>query len=171
MMLHARGSMGQREPINMNYMLDEAFNLVYHGLRAQDSGFNIIVSRDYDPNLGQLVADPQELNRVLLNLINNACFAAYEKSKDGLNGQPEILLSTKDVNDAIEIKIRDNGMGIPAGLQDKIFNPFFTTKPAGKGTGLGLSISYDIICNKYGGNISFESGTGAYTEFLVVLPR
>jgi signal transduction histidine kinase/ligand-binding sensor domain-containing protein len=172
MMQHARGSSGQREPADINHLLDEAVNLVYHGMRANDASFNITIEKEYDSTIGKLEVVPQELSRVFLNLINNACYAAHQKKKDSLDGfSPTLSVSTKNLGDKIEIRIRDNGNGIPAEIREKIFNPFFTTKPTGQGTGLGLSISYDIIVQQHRGEIKVETENGKFAEFVVRLPK
>jgi signal transduction histidine kinase/ligand-binding sensor domain-containing protein len=172
MMQHARGSSGQRELVDINHLLDEAVNLVYHGMRAQDASFNITIEKDYDETIGKLEVVPQDLSRVFLNMVNNACYAAFQKQKassdDGFS--PTIAVATKNLRDRIEIRIRDNGNGIPPDVREKIFNPFFTTKPTGQGTGLGLSISYDIIVQEHKGEITFASEEGSFTEFVVRLP-
>ncbi len=179
MMQHARGVSGQREPADVKQLLDEAVNLTYHGLRAKDPSFNITIEKDYDETIGKLSVVPQDLGRVFLNLTNNACYAAQEKQKAKRKEQsanaddfsPTLSVSTKNCGDKIEIRIRDNGNGIPAGIRDKIFSPFFTTKPTGQGTGLGLSISYDIIVQAHKGEIKFESEEGSFTEFMIYLPK
>lgn len=176
MIQHARSSSGQREPADINQLLDEAVNLVYHGLRANDASFNISIEKEYDESIGKLSVVPQDISRVFLNIINNACYAAVEKQKANSKTQmagfsPTLSLSTKRLNDKIEIRIRDNGNGIPLAIREKIFNPFFTTKPTGQGTGLGLSISYDIIVQQHKGEIKVETEEGKFTEFVVRLPR
>jgi len=179
MMQHARGSSHEREPVDINHLLDEAVNLTYHGLRANDASFNITIEKDYDGSIGQLEVVPQDLSRVFLNVVNNACYAAFQKQKANSKKQtasekdfsPTIFVSTKNVGDKIEIRIRDNGNGIPQDIREKIFNPFFTTKPTGQGTGLGLSISYDIIVQQHRGEIKVETEEGKFTEFVVRLPR
>jgi len=172
MMQHARGSSGQRELTDINHLLDEAVNLVYHGLRANDVSFNVTIEKEYDESIGKLNVVPQDLSRVFLNIVNNAAFAANQKKKDNLDGfSPTLSISTRNLNDNIEIRIRDNGNGIPVDIREKIFNPFFTTKPAGQGTGLGLSISYDIIVQQHRGEIKVETEEGKFTEFVIRLPR
>ena len=172
MMQHARGSSGQRELVDINHLLDEAVNLTYHGMRANDAAFNITIEKEYDASIGKLEVVPQDISRVFLNIINNACYAAHQKKKDSLDGfSPMLSVSTKNFGDRIEIRLRDNGNGIPADVREKIFNPFFTTKPSGQGTGLGLSISYDIIVQQHRGEIKVESEEGKFTEFVVRLPR
>ncbi len=186
MMQHARGSSHEREPTDINHLLDEAVNLVYHGMRAQDASFNITIEKNYDASIGKLEIVPQDISRVFLNMVNNACYAAFQKQKANgkekkANGKeqkassdsfsPTISVSTKNLRDGIEIRIRDNGNGIPQDIREKIFNPFFTTKPTGQGTGLGLSISYDIIVQQHRGEIAVETEEGKFTEFVVRLPR
>jgi signal transduction histidine kinase/streptogramin lyase len=172
MMMHSRGRTGQREMTDVNYLLDEAVNLTYHGLRAQDISFNVAIEKQYDETIGKIEVVPQDLQRVFLNIINNACYAAHEqKARLGEGFSPKLSVHSKNLGDKIEIRIRDNGSGIPQDLREKIFNPFFTTKPAGQGTGLGLSISYDIIVQQHKGEIKVETEEGKFTEFVVRLPR
>jgi signal transduction histidine kinase len=158
--------------------VDQALNLTYHGLRAQNSSFNVTIEKNYDEAVGQLSVLPQDLSRVFLNLINNACYAAFQKQR--ANGEeqtanksfsPTLAVRTRNLGEQIEIRIRDNGNGIPPDIREKIFNPFFTTKPAGQGTGLGLSISYDIIVQQHRGEIKVDTEEGKFTEFVVRLPR
>jgi signal transduction histidine kinase len=171
MMQHARGSSGQRELADINHLLDEAMNLTYHGMRANDASFNITIEKEYDESIGQLEVVPQDLSRVFLNILNNAAYAAHQKKKAARdNFSPTLSLSTKNLNSKIEIRIRDNGDGIPPDIREKIFNPFFTTKPTGQGTGLGLSISYDIIVQQHRGEIKVETEEGKFTEFAVRSP-
>ncbi|NUM74740.1 GHKL domain-containing protein, partial [candidate division KSB1 bacterium] len=179
MMQHARGSSGQRELADINQLLDEAVNLTYHGLRANDASFNITIEKEYDETIGKLEVVPQDISRVFLNIMNNACYAAFQKQKANEKEKkassdsfsPAISVSTKNLRDRIEIRIRDNGNGIPKDIREKIFNPFFTTKPTGQGTGLGLSISYDIIVQQHRGEIAVETEEGEFTEFVVRLTR
>ncbi len=172
MMQHARGSSGQRELADINQLLDEAVNLVYHGMRANDASFNIAIKKNYDEAAGKLEVVPQDLSRVFLNMVNNACYAAFQRQKTiEKDFSPVISVSTKNFEDQIEIRIRDNGNGIPREIRDKIFNPFFTTKPTGQGTGLGLSISHDIIVQQHLGKIEVETEEGQFTEFVVRLPK
>jgi len=172
MMQHARGSSGQREMVDVNHLLDEAVNLVYHGMRANDASFNITIEKDYDEAIGKLEVVPQDISRVFLNILNNAAYAAHQKKKDNPDGfSPVLSISTKSMGEQIEIRIRDNGNGIPLDIREKIFNPFFTTKPTGQGTGLGLSISHDIIVQEHRGEIRVETEEGKFTEFVVRLPR
>jgi signal transduction histidine kinase len=172
MLMHSRGHTGEREDIDINAMLDEDLNLAYHGLRANDISFNVKIEKAYDDTIGQVPVLPQELSRVFLNIINNACYAARQKQQ-ALDGSfvPTLTVRTTNLGSKIEIRIRDNGTGIPAAVRDKIFNPFFTTKPTGQGTGLGLSISYDIIVQKHKGEIKVETEEGQFTEFIISLPK
>jgi signal transduction histidine kinase len=171
MLLYAHGKSGERIPTDINAMLAEYVSLAYHGLRASDNSFNIKMEQDYDPTIGVINVVPQDIGRVFLNLINNACYATHQKKK-ALQGSYNGVLktSTRNLGDQVEIRIRDNGNGIPASLTEKIFNPFFTTKPAGSGTGLGLSISYDIIVNQHHGEIKVETLEGEFAEFIIRLP-
>ncbi len=172
MLMHSRGHTGTREATDINAMLDESVNLAYHGLRAQDISFNIKIEKDYDAGVGKVEVLPPELSRVFLNVISNACYAANQKKKtigDGFS--PTLTVRSKNLGDKIEIRIRDNGTGIPAAIRNKIFNPFFTTKPTGQGTGLGLSISYEIIVQKHKGDIKVETEEGRFTEFIISLPK
>jgi len=179
MMMHSRGRTGQRERTDINYLLDEAVNLTYHGLRAQDISFNVAIEKQYDETIGKIEVVPQDLQRVFLNIINNACYAAHQKQTENSKQKtanrdsfsPTLSVRTKNLGDKVEIRIRDNGNGIPLDIRDKIFNPFFTTKPTGRGTGLGLSISYDIIVQEHKGEIRVETEEGKFTEFVVRLPR
>jgi signal transduction histidine kinase len=170
MLLHSRQNTGQKEMIDINGMAEEYFRLSYHGFRGLDKHFNSAMNSQMDKTIGKLKIVPQDLGRVLLNLFNNAFFAVAEKSRKNSNGYaPAVSLSTKKIGDHIELKIKDNGNGIPKELMDKIFQPFFTTKPAGQGTGLGLSISYDIV-KAHGGELSVDSKPGEYAEFTIHLP-
>jgi len=175
MMQHARGSSGQRELVDINHLLDEAVNLTYHGMRANDASFNVTIEKEYDESIGKLEVVPQDMSRVFLNIVNNACYATQQRKKDKKSEKdefsPTLSVSTKNLGDKIEIRIRDNGNGIPAEVREKIFNPFFTTKPAGQGTGLGLSISYDIIVQQHRGEIKVETEEGKFTECVISLPR
>ncbi len=168
----SRGKAGEREPADINLLLDEALNLTYHGLRARDSSFNIRIEKQYDGAIGKIEVVPQDLQRVFLNIISNGCYAVHQKKLASAGGfSPTISLQTRLLGDRVEIRIRDNGNGIPAEIREKIFNPFFTTKPSGQGTGLGLSISYDIIVQEHKGEIEMETEEGKFTEFVVRLPR
>jgi signal transduction histidine kinase len=171
MLLLSRGQTGDRQRSDINKLVAEAANLAYHGLRATDSTFNCAFENDYDPAAGELDVIPQQLSRVFLNIVNNACYAVHKKKeKTGDGYQPTVTLRTRRTPEWLEIRIRDNGTGMPKEVAAKIFDPFFTTKPAGVGTGLGLSISYDIIAQRHQGELSVESVAGEYTEFLIKLP-
>jgi signal transduction histidine kinase len=172
MLMHSRGKAGERQLTDLNVLLAEYVNLAYHGMRAKDSSFNITLETHYDDSLGQVNIVPQNISRVFLNVINNACYAAHEKKKQiGEEFSPTLWVSTKNLGDRVEIRIRDNGMGIPQEDLGKIFNPFFTTKPTGQGTGLGLSISHDIIVQEHRGEIKVETEAGNYTDFIITLPK
>jgi two-component system NtrC family sensor kinase len=173
MLLHSREGGGEHRPSDINTLIDESLNLAYHGARAEKPGFNITLERDFDPEAGQLDLFPQETTRVFLNLISNGFYAANKRSKEGGEPgfEPTLRVSTKNLGQAVEIRIRDNGTGIPAEVKEKMFNPFFTTKPAGEGTGLGLSMSHDIIVKQHGGTIDVDTEQGHFTEFRIVLPR
>jgi signal transduction histidine kinase len=173
MLLHSRQGSGEHRPVDINAVVDESLNLAYHGARAETQGFNITLQRSFDPTAGEADLFPQEITRVLLNLISNGFYAATKrKAQDGANGrEPTLAAATKNLGDSVEIRIRDNGSGIPPEVRERMFNPFFTTKPAGEGTGLGLSISYDIIVKQHGGSIDVDTQPGEFTEFRIVLPR
>jgi signal transduction histidine kinase/heme exporter protein D len=172
MLQHSRGSSGRREMTDLNALLDQSVSLSYHGMRAQSATFNLIIEREYDPEVGELEVVPQNLSRVFLNILNNACYALDEKKKKSGEGfSPTLSVSSQNLGDKVEIRIRDNGNGIPPEIREKIFNPFFTTKPTGQGTGLGLSISHDIIVQEHRGEIRVETEEGKFTEFVVRLPR
>lgn len=172
MLLHSRGVSGQRSEVDVNKLLDEYVHLTYHGMRAQDNTFNIEFDLNYDESIGNIEIVPQDVSRVFLNIINNACYATAERMRRKEPGyKPLLSVRTADQGDKVEIRIRDNGTGIPEEIQRDIFNPFFTTKPAGKGTGLGLSISYDIVVKEHHGELSYESKVGEYTEFIITLPK
>jgi len=147
-------------------------NLAYHGTRAQDPNFDITLEQDLDRNLAPVDVVPQELTRVLLNLIGNGFYAANKRSResDGTYG-PALKVTTRDCRESVEVRVRDNGVGVPLENRDKLFQPFFTTKPTGEGTGLGLSISYEIVTQQHGGTITVDSEVGDFTEFTVRLPR
>ena len=173
MLEHSRGVTGERREVDLNGLIDEALNLAYHGARAQDQGFNITLERAFDPTLKPIELAPQEMTRVFLNLFGNGFYAANKRA--GQNGDaaylPVLSVGTRDLGHGIEVSVRDNGIGIPPEIKDKLFQPFFTTKPTGEGTGLGLSISYDIITQQHGGSIEIDSRVGEYTEFTIRLPR
>jgi signal transduction histidine kinase len=170
MLQHSRMNTGQKEPTDINALVDEYMRLSYHGLRATDKTFNATIQKDFDNGIGKINIVPQDIGRVLLNLYNNAFYAVAEKKKQiGDSYEPAISISTKKLNDKIEIKVADNGIGISQKVLDKIFQPFFTTKPTGQGTGLGLSLSYDII-KTHGGEIKAETSEGEGSEFIIHLP-
>jgi signal transduction histidine kinase len=172
MLLHSRGKAGELQKTDINALLQEYINLAYHGFRAQDSSFNVKLETQFDQTVGLIYVIPQDISRVFLNIINNACYSVHEKRKEkGERFFPVVSVCTKNVNNKIEIIIRDNGKGIPSEVLEKIFNPFFTTKPAGKGTGLGLSLSYDIVVQAHKGELKVDSQEGEYAEFLIRLPK
>jgi two-component system NtrC family sensor kinase len=170
MLQHSRSSTGKKEPTNINALADEYLRLSYHGLRAKDKEFNATMNTDFDQTIGKINIIPQDIGRVLLNLYNNAFYAVTEKKKQQPEGyEPTVSICTKKINDKVEIRVKDNGNGIPQKVVDKIFQPFFTTKPTGQGTGLGLSLSYDII-KAHGGEIKVETNEGKGSEFIMQLP-
>jgi len=173
MLEHSRGVSGERRAVDLNGLVDEALNLAYHGARAQDQGFNITLEREFDPALKPIELVPQDMTRVFLNLFGNGFYAAGKRAQaaGGSGFRAVLLVATREAGDAVEVRVRDNGTGIPAAIRDKLFQPFFTTKPTGEGTGLGLSISYDIVTQEHGGTIAVASEEGAYTEFTIRLPR
>jgi GAF domain-containing protein/anti-sigma regulatory factor (Ser/Thr protein kinase) len=172
MLLHSREGSGERRHADINTIVEESLNLAYHGARAEKSGFNITLQRELDPSAGIIDLYPQEITRVFLNLISNGFYAANKRKESADEGfEPLLTASTKNLGSNVEIRIRDNGIGIPAEVKEKMFNPFFTTKPAGEGTGLGLSMSHDIIVKQHGGKIDVETEPGAFTEFIITLPR
>jgi signal transduction histidine kinase len=173
MLEHSRGSSGERRSVDLNGLIEEALNLAYHGGRAQDQSFNITLERDFAEAIAPIEVVPQDITRVCLNLFSNGFYAATKRQKQASDPKfkPTLKVSTRDLGDAVEINIRDNGVGIPPEIKDKLFQPFFTTKPTGEGTGLGLSISYDIVTQEHGGTIEVDSRVGEFTEFTVRLPR
>ena len=173
MLLHSRQGSGEHRPVEINALVEESLNLAYHGARAEKQGFNITMERSFDPAAGEADLFPQDITRVLLNLIANGFYAATKRKAeaDGGNYEPTLAAATKNLGTSVEITIRDNGAGIPPEVKEKMFNPFFTTKPAGEGTGLGLSISHDIIVKQHGGSIEVDTQPGEFTEFRIVLPR
>jgi signal transduction histidine kinase len=173
MLEHSRGASGERRAVDLNNLVDEALNLAYHGGRAQDQSFNVTLERDYDITIAPIELVPQDITRVCLNLFGNAFYAARKREKEGSDPtfKPTLKVTTRDLGDAVEIRIRDNGVGIPDEIKDRLFQPFFTTKPTGEGTGLGLSISYDIVTQEHGGTITVDSRVGEFTEFTIRLPR
>ncbi|MFZ5431569.1 MAG: sensor histidine kinase [Bacteroidota bacterium] len=183
MLQHSRSSSGIKEPVNINALADEYLRLAYHGLRAKDKTFNATLKTDFDENLGNIDLVPQEIGRVILNLLTNAFYSVSEKKRliekeagtedsltDKIPYNPMVLISTKDLGGKVEIRVSDNGNGIPPEAVDKIFQPFFTTKPTGKGTGLGLSMSYDIVTKAHGGELKVQNEEGEGATFIIILP-
>jgi PAS domain S-box-containing protein len=173
MLEHSRGGTGERREVDLNGLVEEALNLAYHGARAQDQSFNITLERDLDQALAPIELVPQDVTRVLLNLFGNGFYAANKRCEEANDPKfkPSLKVTTRDLGADVEIRVRDNGTGIPTEIRDKLFQPFFTTKPSGEGTGLGLSISYDIVTQGHGGTIEVDSRVGEFTEFAIRLPR
>src|SRR5262245_51923385 len=173
MLLHSREGSGEHRVVDINSLVEESLNLAYHGARAEKQGFNITMERSLDPAAGQADLYPQDITRALLNLISNGFYAATKRRSevDGDGYEPTLVASTRSLGDRVEIRVRDNGTGIPSEVKEKMFNPFFTTKPAGEGTGLGLSICHDIIVKQHGGSIEVDTQPGEFTEIRVTLPR
>jgi GAF domain-containing protein len=173
MLLHSRQGSGDHRPVDINALVEESLNLAYHGARAEKPGFNISLVRSFDPAAGEVDLFPQEITRVLLNIISNGFYAATKRKAETNRGdyEPTLTVTTANLANSVEIKIRDNGTGIPPEVKEKMFNPFFTTKPTGEGTGLGLSLSYDIVVKQHAGSIEVDTHPGEFTEFRVVLPR
>jgi signal transduction histidine kinase len=171
MLQHSRTSSGQKELTDINLLTDEYLRLAFHGLRAKDKTFNAKFETHFDNNIGKVNVIPQDIGRVILNLINNAFYTVSEKKKENDNGyEPTVTVTTLKENGRIEIKVKDNGNGIPQKVLDKIFQPFFTTKPTGQGTGLGLSLAYDIITKGHNGELKVETREGEGSEFVIELP-
>jgi signal transduction histidine kinase len=173
MLLHSREGSGEHRPADINSLLDESLNLAYHGARAEKGEFNITLQRDFDSNAGTIELFPQEITRAFLNLISNGVYAATKRKLEGKEPsfEPTLRATTKNLGSTVEIRFRDNGTGIPPDVREKMFNPFFTTKPTGEGTGLGLSMTHDIVVKQHGGRIDVETEPGAFTEFIITLPR
>jgi signal transduction histidine kinase len=173
MLLHSREGSGEHRPVDINALVEESLNLAYHGARAEKQGFNITLERSLDPAAGQADVFPQDITRVLLNLISNGFYAATKRKAqaDGDGYEPTLAAGTRSLGDRVEISVRDNGTGLPPEVKEKMFNPFFTTKPAGEGTGLGLSISHDIIVKQHGGSIEVDTKPGEFTKIRIILPR
>jgi len=170
MLQHSRTSSNKKEPTDINALADEYLRLAYHGMRAKDKSFNSAMKTDYDENIGLIKIISQDIGRVILNLITNAFYAVTEKNKLKLDGyEPTITVTTKKINDKVVVRVKDNGTGISQKALEKIFQPFFTTKPTGQGTGLGLSLSYDIVTKGHGGELKVETKEGEYTEFSIIL--
>jgi signal transduction histidine kinase len=172
MLLHSRAGSGEHRPIDINALVEESLNLAYHGARAEKQGFSITMEKSLDPVAGEVDLYPQEITRALLNIISNGFYAATKREAQAdASYEPVLTASTRNLGDSVEIRIRDNGTGIPPEVKEKMFNPFFTTKPAGEGTGLGLSLSHDIVVKQHAGTIEVETEPGSFTEFRIVLPR
>ena len=173
MLLHSRGGTGERRRTDLNALVDEALNLAFHGARAQDRSFNVTLERNFDPSLTPLEIVPQDITRVLLNLFGNGFYAVKKRRDEQSDSayQPILRVTTLDLEGQVEIRVRDNGIGMPPEIRAKLFTPFFTTKPTGEGTGLGLSISYDIVVQEHGGTITVDSQPREFTEFTLRLPR
>ncbi|HXC89325.1 MAG TPA: ATP-binding protein [Stellaceae bacterium] len=173
MLLHSRGGSGERRKSDLNALVEEALNLAFHGARAQDQSFNVALERDFGPDLGSLDIVPQDITRVFLNLFGNAFYTVNKRRREagGASHAPAVKVTTRARGAEVEIRVRDNGVGMPAAVRDQVFTPFFTTKPTGEGTGLGLSISYDVVVQEHGGTIAVDSREGEFTEFTVRLPR
>jgi two-component system NtrC family sensor kinase len=171
MLQHSQKSSGLKEPTDINALCEEYLRLSYHGLRAKDKSFTADFKTDFDETIGKINIVPRDIGRVLLNLYNNAFYTVNEKKKAAKeNYRPLLSIQTKKINNDIEITVADNGNGIPASIREKIFQPFFTTKPTGQGTGLGLSLAYDIVTKGHGGKLKVETKEGDGTEFVVQLP-
>ena len=173
MLLHSRGSSGERRKVDLNELIEEALNLAYHGARARDPDFNITLERDFAAALAPVELVPQDMMRAFINLIANGFYAANKRLLDGggADFKPVLKVATRDLGDQVEVRVHDNGTGIPAEIRDKLFQPFFTTKPSGEGTGLGLSISYDIVAQQHGGTISVDSEVGSVYRIYGAPPR
>jgi signal transduction histidine kinase len=173
MLEHSRGGSGERRSVDLNGLIEETLNLAYHGARAQDQNFNITLERDLDRDIAPIELVPQDVTRVFLNLFGNGFYAANKRRKEANDPQfkPSLRVTTRDLGEAVEIRVRDNGTGIPPESRERLFQPFFTTKPTGEGTGLGLSISWDIVTQQHGGTIAVDSEVGEFTEFTIRLPR
>jgi signal transduction histidine kinase len=172
MLLHSREGPSERQTVNLNAIAEEALNLAYHGARAEHPGFNVEMVKTLGSEVGEVECFPQDLMRVFLNLISNGMYAANKRGSEAGDGfSPTISVTTRVDGDCIEVEVRDNGAGIPEEVREKIFTPFFTTKPAGEGTGLGLSLSYDIVVKQHGGELTVDSQPGEFTAFRVTIPR
>jgi len=173
MLAHSRGASGDRQAVDINLLVDEALNLAYHGARAQDQNFNIALERDLCGDIAPIELVPQDVTRVFLNLFGNGFYAANMRCSEGNDPKfkPSLKVKTRDLGEAVEVRVRDNGTGIAPEIRNRLFQPFFTTKPTGEGTGLGLSISWDIVTQQHGGTIEVDSKLGEFTEFTIRLPR
>jgi signal transduction histidine kinase len=173
MLLHSRQGSGEHRSVDINAVVEESLNLAYHGARAERPGFNVTLEKALDPDAGEVDLFPQEITRVLLNLISNGFYATTRRHREanGAAYEPTVRAMTRSLGDRVEITIRDNGTGIPPEVRERIFDPFFTTKPAGEGTGLGLSLSHDIVVKQHAGTIEVDSEPGSFTAVRIVLPR
>ena len=172
MLMHAKQSSGSREGVDVNALMAETVRLAYHGLRAKSFDFNTGVKEEYDRSLAPVDMMPEDMRRVFLNIINNACYALHKKQKSAApDYKPLLLVATKDRGSTVEVRIYDNGIGIPPDVTEKVFDPFFTTKPTGEGTGLGLSISRDIVVEGHQGELDMTTTPGEFTEFVITLPK
>jgi two-component system NtrC family sensor kinase len=173
MLEHSRGVSGERRVVDLNALIEEALNLAYHGARAQDQNFNITLECELAHSIAPIELVPQDMTRVFLNLFDNGFYATAKRRREAgqVNFQPRLKVTTRDLGEAVEIRVRDSGTGVTPDIKEKLFQPFFTTKPPGEGTGLGLSISYDIVTQQHGGVIEVDSAFGEFTEFTVRLPR
>jgi two-component system NtrC family sensor kinase len=173
MLLHSREGSGEHRLVDANALVEESLNLAYHGARAENQGFKINIQRSFDSAAGQVDVYPQDITRAFLNLISNGFYAATKRKEQSNNDayEPSLMAATKNLGGKVEITIRDNGIGIPPEVKEKMFNPFFTTKPAGEGTGLGLSITHDIIVKQHSGSIEVDTQPGEFTEIRIILPR
>ena len=173
MLQHSREGSGEHRVIDVNALVEESLNLAWHGARAETKGFESKLKQSFDPSAGEADVFPQDIRRALLNVISNGFYAATKRraETDGADYEPTLTASTKNLGDRVEIRIGDNGSGMTPEVKEKMFNPFFTTKPTGEGTGLGLSISHDIIVKQHGGSIEVETRPGEFTEIRVILPR
>jgi signal transduction histidine kinase len=173
MLQHSREGSGEHRVIAINALVEESLNLAWHGARAETQGFEIKLRQSFDPSAGEADVFPQDIRRALLNMISNGFYAATRRRAEtnGGNYEPTLTASTKNLGDRVEIRIRDNGMGMTPDVKEKMFNPFFTTKPTGEGTGLGLSISHDIIVKQHAGSIEVDTQPGEFTEIKITLPR
>ena len=173
MLAHSRGGGSELQSVDLNALVEETLNLAYHGARAQDQNFNIVLEKTYCTDIAPVQLAPQDMTRVFLNLFANGFYAANKRQRetndDGFT--PVLSVTTRELGEAVEVRVRDNGVGIPDEIKDKLFQPFFTTKPTGEGTGLGLSISYEIVTQGHGGTIKVASDVGEFTEFIISLPR
>jgi signal transduction histidine kinase len=173
MLQHSREGSGEHRPVDINALVEESLNLAWHGARAEKQGFEVTLKQSFDSSAGEVDVFPQDITRVFLNLISNGFYATSERgaATTASDYEPTIVASTKNLGDRVEIRIRDNGTGMPPDVKEKMFNPFFTTKPTGEGTGLGLSMSHDIIVKQHAGSIDVDTQPGEFTEIIVTLPR